>query len=69
MGIFVLVVFWVAVVFAISVLSVRTALCFAGLWILGLVIVTVFHIEPVFFLAYEAVLTVILCIMLKYEWS
>jgi hypothetical protein len=69
MGIFVLVVFWLAVIFAFSVLTPKTALCFAGLWVLGFVIAAVSHIAPYFFLAYEAILAVILCIMLKLEWS
>jgi hypothetical protein len=69
MGIFVLVIFWVAVVFAFSVLNSKTALCFAGLWLLGFATVSIFHVAPYFFLAYEAVLAAILCIMLKHEWS
>jgi hypothetical protein len=69
MGLFVLVIFWVAVIFAFSTLGVRAALCFAGLWVLGFAIVAIFHIVPYFFLAYEAILAVILCIMLKQEWS
>jgi hypothetical protein len=69
MGLFVLVVFWLAVIFAFTSISVKTSLCFAGLWVLGLVIVSISHIAPFFFLAYEAILAAILCIMLKYEWS
>ena len=69
MGLFVLVIFWLAVIFSFTSINVKTGLCFAGLWVLGLVIVSIFHIAPYFFLAYEAILAAILCIMLKHEWS
>jgi hypothetical protein len=69
MGILVLVVFWVAVVFAFCVVSPKTGLCFAGLWVLGLVILSAFHIAALLFVAYEALLAAILWIMLKNEWA
>ena len=51
MGTFVLVVFWLAVIFAFSVLTPKTAVCFAGLWVLGFIIAAISHIAPYFFLA------------------
>ena len=69
MGIIILVIFWVAVIFSISTLGSRTALIFAGLWLIGLVIDVVLHIGGFYFIAYEAILSVILCFKLKSEWS
>ena len=68
-GFFVLVAFWVGVCFAFRTLGVRSALVFIALWIGGLVLSTAFHLQPYFFLAYEALLSVVLFIMLKCEWT
>jgi hypothetical protein len=64
---FALVAFWVGVGSAFSVLGARTALAFMGLWILGLAIVTLFHFQPLFFGAYEALLAAVLFILLRWE--
>lgn len=69
MALIILAVFWVGVGFAFFVLNAKTALTFAGLWIVGMLVMGALHISPYFFLAYEALLAAILCIMLKMEWS
>jgi len=65
MGIFLLVIFWLAVIYAFSSLGAKAALFFAGLWVLGLIVVSVLHLNGLFFLAYEAILAAILLIRLK----
>jgi len=42
---------------------------FVGLWVLGLGIVCSLQLVPYVFLAYEAFLSAVLCIVLKHEWS
>lgn len=69
MGLFVLAVFWVSVGFAFFVLNAKTALTFAGLWLVGFAVVIGLHIQPLLFLAYEAILAACLVVMLKMEWS
>lgn len=65
----ILVLFWVAVVFAFFVLNAKTALGFAGLWAVGLFVASFLHANPFVFLAYETLLAACLCFMLKREWS
>jgi hypothetical protein len=65
----VLVVFWTGACFAFSVLSARTALVFIALWIAGILISAAYHFQPYLFVAYEALLSAILFIMLQREWA
>jgi hypothetical protein len=65
----VLVIFWVGACFAFSSLGVRSALVFIVLWIGGIVVWAVFHLQPFFFIAYEALLSAVLFIMLQREWA
>jgi hypothetical protein len=65
----VLVVFWVGIGFAFGVLGARSALAFIGLCILGIAIFALLHLQPYFFVAYEALLAAILFIMLQREWA
>jgi hypothetical protein len=69
MGLLVLVVFWVGACFAFFVLGSRAAIAFIALWILGLGLAAGFHLQPSLFVAYEALLSAVLFIMLQREWS
>jgi len=68
-GSFVLVVFWVGVCFAFAVLGARVALVFIALWLAGVVLSALFSLQPFLFIAYDAVLSVALFIMLQREWA
>ena len=68
-GLLVLVIFWVGVCFAFRALGVRAALVFIALWIGGIVLSAAFHLQPFFFIAYEALLSAVLFIMLQREWA
>ena len=69
MSLLVLVIFWVGVCFAFRALGVRAALVFIALWIGGIVLSAAFHLQPFFFIAYEALLSAVLFIMLQREWA
>jgi hypothetical protein len=68
-GFFVLIAFWVGVCFAFRSLGARSTLVFIALWIGGILLSAAFHLQPYFFLAYEAFLSAVLFIMLKCEWA
>jgi uncharacterized membrane protein len=48
---------------------VRAALVFIVLWISGMVLSVAYHLQPFSFVAYKALLSVVLFIMLQREWT
>jgi hypothetical protein len=68
MGLFVLVVFWVGACVAFPTLGTRSAVTFIALWIGGIVLCAACHLQPFFFIAYEALLSAVLFVMLQHEW-
>jgi len=64
-GLFVLAVFWMAVVGGFVDLGVRTPLIFAGLWVLGAAVAGFLPYGGAIFLAYEAILALWLIMLIK----
>jgi hypothetical protein len=69
MSLLVLVIFWVGTCFSFRTLGFRTGLVFAGLWIIGAFVFAACHLQPFLFVAYEALLAVVLFILLQREWT
>ena len=66
---FALVAFWIGVLFAFSILGFRKSGIFVLVWTGGLGLSHYMHIHFTIFMVFQTILTIILFLMLKYEWS